>query len=151
MKCRTPTLLLDLLLIILIIGMNSLVWSESYQYKVCFKDSCFDVGLAVTAQERERGLMFREKMGITEGMLFIFEEEDKHSFWMKNTFIPLDIIWVNRDKQVVYISKNNRPCLMESCPIIYPDRDALYVLEVNAGVVDSIGLKMEDKINFDIK
>ncbi len=118
------------------------------QSQVCFKDNCFTVELAITAQEQARGLMFREKLDSNKGMLFIFEDEGEHSFWLKNTLIPLDIIWINKDKEAVFISKNTQPCKFDYCPIINPDKKAQYVLELNGGMTDRIGLKVGDKIIF---
>ena len=101
------------------------------QNQVCFEDNCFTVELAMTAQERTRGLMFREKLDSDKGMLFIFDGEGEYSFWMKNTLIHLDIIWINKDKKVVFISKNTQPCELDPCPAINPDEKAQYVLELN--------------------
>ncbi|MDP2966818.1 MAG: DUF192 domain-containing protein [bacterium] len=119
------------------------------QSQVCFKDNCFTVELAITTQERTRGLMFREKLDLDKGMLFIFENGGEYSFWMKNTLIHLDIIWINKDKEVVFISKNTQPCKSDPCPTINPDKKAQYVLELNGGITDKIGLEVGDKIIFD--
>ena len=116
--------------------------------QICFKDNCFTVELAATSQERTRGLMFREKLDLDKGMLFIFENEGGYSFWMKNTLIPLDIIWINKDKEVVFISKNTQPCDTEFCSAINPNQKARYVLELNGGITDKIGLNVGDKIIF---
>ncbi|MFH1656046.1 MAG: DUF192 domain-containing protein [Candidatus Omnitrophota bacterium] len=118
------------------------------QKKVCYKENCFYVELASLSQQRAKGLMFRRHLDYNKGMLFLYEEEDERSFWMKNTFIPLDIIWINQDKEVVSIKENAQPCLEGSCPSIHPDKKALYVLELNAGVVKDIGLKVGDKLSF---
>jgi hypothetical protein len=118
--------------------------------KVCFNENCFLTELAETQEERAKGLMNREKLGENMGMLFIFEEEGEYSFYMKNTLIPLDIIWINLGKQVIYISKNNQPC-DETCESINPEINAKYVLELNAGVVDKINLKTRDNLIFEIK
>ena len=99
-----------------------------------------------------RGLMFREKMDADKGMLFIFEKEGEYPFWMKNTLIPLDIIWINEDKEVVFISENAQPCNEEySCSSINPGNNAKYVLEINGGISEKIGLKIGDKANFLVK
>ena len=119
------------------------------QSQVCFKDNCFTVELAITTQERTRGLMFREKLDLDKGMLFIFENEEKYSFSMKNTLIPLDIIWISENREVVFISKNTQPCKSDPCPTINPDKKAQYVLELNGGITDKIGLEVGDKIIFD--
>ena len=126
-----------------------LAYSQSRPKRVCFKENCFSVELALTPEERAYGLMFREHLNKDEGMLFVYEEERKYSFWMKNTVIPLDMIWINNDKEVVFIAKNVQPCRQDSCPVIYPDRKALYVLELNAGLSDDINLKVGDKMHFE--
>ena len=92
--------------------------------------------------------MFREELDSNEGMLFIFNDEAAYSFWMKNTLIPLDIIWLNRGKEVVFISKNVQLCENDSCPLISSNKKALYVLELNAGMADKIGLNVGDKMRF---
>ena len=91
--------------------------------------------------------MFRDSLDKNKGMLFIYQAHSKQSFWMKNTLIPLDIIWINKDKKVVFISENAQPCKWYSCYSIKPTAEAKYVLEVNSGVVQKIGLKTEDKLN----
>ena len=69
---------------------------------------------------------------------------------MKNTLIPLDIIWINKDKEVVFIKRNAKPGREKSHPPIHPHKKALYVLEINAGVADSMGIKIGDKARFEI-
>lgn len=99
--------------------------------------------------ERSRGLMYREGLDSDKGMLFIFEKEGEYPFWMKNTLISLDIIWINENKEVVFISENAQPCSEEySCPSISPGKNAKYVLEINGGTSERIGLKIGDKANF---
>ncbi len=117
--------------------------------QVCFDDSCFYVELATTPDEQSRGLMFRDHLDQDRGMLFVFPKEDLYPFWMKNTLIPLDIIWIDENKEVVFISKNTQPCGELSCPMINPGEKAKYVLEVNAGVSDSIGLLIGDEVAID--
>lgn len=115
--------------------------------KVCFKENCFFVEIACTSIEIARGLMFRDELPADRGMLFVFKEEGIHSFWMKNTHVPLDIIWINENKEIVFISKNTPPC-GEECPSVVPDKSATYVLEVNGGATDAIGLEIGDKLSF---
>lgn len=116
------------------------------QNQVCLEKNCFFVELAVTPEEREKGLMFRENLDSDKGMLFIFEEEGRHGFWMKNTLIPLDIIWINDNKEAVFISKNTQPCEENHCPVIKPTENARYVLEINGGLSEKIGLSVRDKV-----
>ena len=118
--------------------------------QVCINNHCFIVELAKTDEERKKGLMFKEELGLNEGMLFVFEKEGEYSFWMKDVLIPLDIIWINESKEIVFISKNNQPCEKSFCPSINPNKKAKYVLELNEGVADKINLKIRDKAIFDI-
>jgi len=65
---------------------------------------------------------------------------------MKNTWIPLDIIWLSKDGQVAYISKNSQTCDQTDCPTINPEVKAKYVLEINAGLSEQMGIKIGDKL-----
>lgn len=121
------------------------------QTQLYFENNCFDVELALTSKERNQGLMFRDYLGENKGMLFVFAMEEEHGFWMKNTLIPLDIIWLNQNKEVVFISKNNQPCKNNECPTINPDQKAKYVLELNKGITEKIGLEVGDRANFHIE
>jgi len=104
--------------------------------------------LAVSPAEREKGLMFRQDLKPDQGMLCLFEEEDEYSFWMKNTLIPLDIIWLNAHRQIVHLEENVPPCLAEPCPSYGPDKKALYVLELKTGRAKELGLKLYDQLEF---
>lgn len=86
---------------------------------------------AKTSAEKQKGLMFRESLCDNCGMLFVFEEEERHSFWMKNTLIPLDIIFINAKLNVVDI-KRAIPCEEYPCQLYTSKEKALYVLETNA-------------------
>lgn len=112
------------------------------------KDRGFLVEVADTPQSRERGLMWRKKLDRNRGMLFIFDVPGEYAFWMKNTYIPLDIIWIDENKRVVFISKNTQPHLCSNPPVINPRVRAKYVLEVNAGISDEIKLKIGDEVKF---
>ncbi len=135
-------------LIIFIIGVAFFAFSRPKENKVYLGNNCFYVELATTPGQHARGLMFRKELARNRGMLFIFDAESKWPFYMKNTFIPLDIIWISKKKEVVFVKKNAQPCLKEICPTIYPDRKALYALEINAGIAEDIGLKIGDKVRF---
>lgn len=120
--------------------------------QVCLKNNCFQVELARSFFEKNRGLMFRKELATDRGMLFIYDQEGIYSFWMKNTLIPLDMIWINNNWEVVFIYKNAQPCLLagraatKACPTINPGVNASYVLEINAGVADQFGLQIGDKV-----
>lgn len=117
--------------------------------KVFFPDGrSVTAELAVTDEERSRGLMFRDQVLPGQGMLFVFEEEGLHSFWMKNTLVPLDMLWLGRDRRIISIAKNVPPCAAEPCPTYGPETPALFVLELKAGQADVFGLKLRDRLEF---
>lgn len=82
--------------------------------------------------EHQQGLMHRTFLPHNQGMLFIFDDEQQRTFWMKNTNMPLDIIFISADKKIVDIKQNFQPCTQEQCET-YTSKSAHYVLEVNAG------------------
>lgn len=107
--------------------------------------STIDVELAENNDERNRGLMFRDQMAMNQGMLFLFPYEAMQSFWMKNTILPLDMIFVNSRREIVTIHKNTTPYAETSYPSSAP---AQYVVEVNAGFVDRYGIREGYRINW---
>ena len=115
---------------------------------VCLDKNCFSVEIADNNEERTKGLMFREMMNIENGMLFIFDETDVYSFWMKNTKIPIDILWINENGSVVFIAKNVQPCEQEPCQVVNPPIPARFVLEINANLSENLGIKIGDVADF---
>ena len=115
--------------------------------RVCFGEQCFKVKLALTLGEQSRGLTGQRVIPENQGMLFIFDKEKDSSFWMKNMLVPLDIVWLNQNQEVIFISKNNLPC-GQNCPLITPGKKAKYVLEISTGLADRIGLVGGDKATF---
>lgn len=145
------------IIVIIVLFLLALGFSFYYNYgsifreinNVCFKERCFIVEIADSDEERQKGLMFRESLAQDNGMFFVFEEERNYLFWMKDTLIPLDIIWINKDKEIVFIGENAQPCEVDQpCRPINPIKNALYVLEVNSGIVNEIGLQVGDKVDF---
>lgn len=124
---------------------------ESKAAKVCCENQCFDVELATTPHDRSTGLMHRTELPKNTGMLFIYDKEAIYPFWMKNTLIPLDIIWINSDKEIVYMKKNAQPCEKDPCDTFRPDKRAKYVLELNAGSIDAMGWEIGYKWDFNIE
>lgn len=118
---------------------------------VCLRGKCFQVEVAKTESQRERGLMYREELGKDKGMLFIFDKDGIYPFWMKNTLIPLDMVWINSDNKAVFIAENVQPCKNLFCSSVVPSVMAKYVLEVNAGVCQEVGLKLGDLLDINTK
>ena len=108
--------------------------------------------LADTPQKRATGLMYREHLDADRGMLFTFTQAQPWVFWMKNTKISLDLIWMNEKKQIVHIEQNVPICTRtdDSCPQYRPNEDAVYVLELAAGRVESLKLQRGSKLQFRI-
>ncbi len=118
------------------------------QTQVCFNNFCFNAEIAQTEAQRSLGLANRQNLPENQGMLFVFEKEGQYSFWMKNTLIALDIIWLDQNQRVVFFNENTQPCKIEICPTISPSRPAKYVLELNAGTIKETGIKNGDQMTF---
>jgi len=106
----------------------------------------FTVELAETQEKQMLGLMFRDQMPDDHGMLFVFPREGMRSFWMKNTRIPLDIMYFDRQLKLVSASLDAQPCRVRRCsgyPSVVP---AMYVLELNAGTAVKLGIKAGAKL-----
>lgn len=93
----------------------------------------YRVEIARTPEEQAQGLMFRESLPAGSGMLFLFSDLLPHKFWMKNTMIPLDMIWMDGAGRVVFVSANTPPCKADPCPSYGPDVPAVSVLEIAGG------------------
>lgn len=104
-----------------------------------------NIEIAEAIEDRSRGLMYRTSIPDSVGMLFIFRSSKPQSFWMKNTLIPLDIVYINENKQIVKIRKNNLPLSEESIPSL---EQAMFVVEVAAGFCDRYALQEGDLIAF---
>jgi uncharacterized protein len=130
---------------------NKTVYSFVKQGDLSFTDAKdnfktkINIEIADNDDKRTTGLMFRDKMDENQGMLFIFDSESPQAFWMKNTILPLDIIFVNSKMQIVKIQKNAEPYSEKSLP---SEKPAQYVVEVNAGYCDKLGVKEGDKITW---
>ncbi len=106
-----------------------------------------DVEIADDSEEQIRGLMYREELSDSEGMLFMFPDEVIRNFWMKNTLIPLDIIFLDKDLRVVHIASDTTPNqTTETYNSILPSK---YVLEMNAGWSQIALLSEKDQIFFE--
>ncbi len=120
----------------------------SGENKVCFREYCFSVEVADTQEKIQTGLMYRQDLDQDQGMLFILTKDKIHPFWMKNVRFPLDIIWLDSNRKIVYLSENNPPCITGPCPVISPDKKSSYVLELKSGTIKKFGLKKGDRLKF---
>ena len=111
------------------------------------RDLKFEVELATNDAERARGLMFRKQLGAYDGMLFDFYQEMPVSFWMKNTLIPLDMLFIAADGTIKHIRANAVPQTTDPIPSNYPVRA---VLEINGGSAALLGIKPGDKVRHPI-
>jgi uncharacterized membrane protein (UPF0127 family) len=140
LKMNKTLKLLGIFSVIALLGLLTYGYVSYQQVKsVCYEGWCFRVYVADTPDERSQGLMFVQDLPQEYGMLFIFPGEGNYSFWMKNTLIPLDIIWIDKDLKVVSVVGNVQPCQAEPCPT-YLGGNAKYVLEVNGGAANRTGL-----------
>ncbi|NOT40737.1 MAG: DUF192 domain-containing protein [Alphaproteobacteria bacterium] len=107
-------------------------------------EQVFSVEVVHREKERSRGLMFRDSMANDRGMLFDYSPPQKIAFWMKNTFIPLDIIFIGADGRILNIAENTTPLSLERLPSV---GEARGVLEINGGLSAKLGLKPGDKVH----
>jgi uncharacterized membrane protein (UPF0127 family) len=111
----------------------------------------FKVEVANTAEKRSKGLSGKDSLAENTGMLFVFDKQDKYQFWMKNTKIALDIVWISEDKKIVdfYQNAQPEPNIPDSQLKKYaPSQQVLYVLEINANSIEKYGIHIGDKVDF---
>ncbi len=108
--------------------------------------------VASTGEQRGKGLAIKDTLAENESMLFVFPEPDDYRFWMKDMKFPIDIIWIDDDKEVVHIEHSLEPCAPVSfCPTYQPDRDALYVLETVAGFAQKYNVTDGTHVDFTLE
>jgi uncharacterized membrane protein (UPF0127 family) len=98
--------------------------------------------LALTPEDQAQGLMFRESLPDRTGMLFVFQESATHHFWMKNTMIPLDMIWMDETGRVAFVSAQTPPCKADPCPTYGPDSAVSQVLEIAGGMAEKEAIRV---------
>jgi hypothetical protein len=106
----------------------------------------FVTELATNDEDRARGLMMRTELAADHSMLFIFKDTDQRWFWMKNTLIPLDILYFDADRKLVSMQLDVPPCKADPCPSYPSDRPARYVLELPAGTARRIAAAIGDEL-----
>jgi uncharacterized protein len=109
------------------------------------RELTFQVEVADTSTKRELGLQYRRELAADRGMIFLFPTESEHAFWMKNTPIPLDMIFINSDGKIVGIVEQAVPFSLDSRSVPATSR---FVLEINGGLSKRHGIKIGDSIRF---
>ena len=124
---------------------------EATAVSVTLHGQRFSVELATNEAAREHGLMMRTSLAADHGMLFVFPDTAPRGFWMKNTLIPLDILYFNADRKLVSAQLDVPPCRADPCPVYPSAGPARYVLELSAGTVRRIGAHDGDTLAIDGK
>ena len=147
--CKTSFILL-----ILSLCAPTKVWAEGITYEsseIWIESAAgrhhFVVEIAETYDQRQRGLMFRSELPQDTGMLFHFGKETKLAMWMKNTFIPLDMLFINKHGIIHRVVENTTPLSLQTIPGGAP---TMVVVELNAGVTRRLGINAGDKVVHDI-
>jgi uncharacterized protein len=126
--------------------------SDGYpQVNVTVNHQILIADMSATNELRTRGLSVKDALAEDEAMLFVFDVEGEHRFWMKDMKFPIDIIWISSDKIVVDIENNLQPCHSGVlCSIYEPDGDSLYVLETVGGFASKYGIVKGTPVEFDL-
>lgn len=148
MKKAAAFILSTLILLILTSGCSNSRQGKEVKVTSSGKDININVEVADTPEKRALGLMYRDHLEPDEGMLFVYDSEQSVSFWMKNTLIPLDLIFVDGNGSIADIKKDFQPCRTEICESYKPKAKARYVLEVNSGFAAENGIKEGDFADF---
>jgi uncharacterized membrane protein (UPF0127 family) len=131
----------------LLVAFTACAWGGS---AVVIGGERFSVEVADTSQKQALGLMYRDSMPENHGMLFVFRDEAPRSFWMKNTRIPLDILFFDKNLKLVSASLEAKPCRVRRCPTYPSVLPAMYVLELNAGKAAELGIGPGDRLQLDL-
>jgi uncharacterized membrane protein (UPF0127 family) len=117
---------------------------------VIFPDG-YSVAVEIASDDdtRTQGLMYRDRLPEDRGMIFLFPQTGEYPFWMKNTLIPLDMIWIDESHRIGHIAHDVPPCKADPCPSYPPNAPAKYVLETAAGVTAKHHLKDGDTLRFE--
>lgn len=152
--CRLPLIAVSILVIAC--GMNTksqpatATRAPASGPRVVFPDgTTIHVEIAADDATREQGLMYRDQLAADRGMVFFFPQSGNYPFWMKNTLIPLDMIWIDDQKRIAHIASDVPPCKADPCPSYDPGTFSKYVLEVAAGVAKRHGLANGQPLRFE--
>lgn len=141
-------------IVMIFVGFNVFLFSSQRQlYEVRLVTSYGErplmVELAKTFRQKQKGLMFRKELKVGEGMLFVFNDPLIPRFWMKNTLIPLDMLFIGRDQIIKHIEEKVPPCLPETeCATYAPEEPVQYVLELPGGYSHMFKIEVGDLLDF---
>ena len=135
---------LIIVLLAVVIGLGVFFFVKNRKPQVTINNKTFNVEVALTDSQREKGLAGRTQLDANSGMLFVFPKSDIYTFWMKETKIPLDIIWIDEGKVVEITTLD--PQVGTDIPSYTPKNKANYVLEVNAGMSSENNIKVGDGV-----
>ena len=129
-------------------GLADIAANKSLKARVSGHGFVLIADLAITDEQREKGLAVKDQLKENEGMLFIFKELARHSFWMKDMKFPIDIIWLDGNGKVVHVEDNLKPCAsVFNCHIYDPNTNSQYVLETVAGFAQKHEISLGTNIN----
>lgn len=134
--------------VLIVVSVSTFIFfkTQTYPQRITIDNKVFDVEVVDNVVLMNKGLSGHKPLSDTQGMLFVFERPADNKFWMKDMTFSIDIIWFDVDKKIIYIEKGAKP---ESYPKIFgPNADSLYVLEINTGLADKLGLKIGDQFSF---
>ena len=137
-----------LLIIILVVSIFILQFFIQPRDSLEINDMVFNIETFDINEEIRNGLSDRNEIKENQGALFVFNEPGFYSFYTKDMSFPIDIIWIDDNKEVVFIKKDFQPCIEEHCLTIKPDKKSKYVLEIKAGIADKIDIKIGNKTIF---
>ena len=128
--------------LVIFIAIVAFLYFVTFSSKLVLDGKTFSVEVSDTKELLEKGLSGHAPISKSSGMLFVFQKPGNYGFWMKDMLFPLDIIWMDSRWRVVHIEEAVSPKSYPS--VFYPGVDSLYAMEVNAGVVNSLGVKIGD-------
>jgi uncharacterized membrane protein (UPF0127 family) len=125
---------------------NNLDNNPNNNYQLIINNQTIHLTPAITNEQKSKGLMNITNLPPNQGMIFIYNQEQTLSFWMKNTLIPLDIIFLNKDYEVVDIKHNFQPCTNDPCPSYQSKQPAKYAIELNAGQAKQLNIQTGNQL-----
>lgn len=120
--------------------------ARAKENRACYDKQCYMIELAISEQQKTKGLQEREHLDKNAGMLFALDGRTVRKFWMKDTLIPLDMLWLDYTGKIIYIEHAAVACEKDPCPTYGPDVPASYVLEINAGQSAQRDMRVGERI-----